>query len=170
MPHPLIIILLLFTTATDFSATNPPIVLEPQSTCQPLDFMQLQNKELQDAFFHQRDSILKVQYPDNDQEKEIFVDITRDMLTQFLRDIDTEALSKNGEFQNDYHFKIAPKEFSDLNQCEDMIYIRFFSEDCEFRMEIHNSFYADWCQEGMVVYHFTLQNGRLSSFWRNAAG
>ena len=140
--------------------------------CQALDLMKLQNKKIQDDFFKQLDSIRKVQYPDNDQETEIMIDIDRKLLTQFLKDIDQPALTKNKSFEKEYHFNIAPKEYSDPKKCKDKISVEFYPENCGYRMVIWNTFLVEenWCTESQVIYSFDIQNDRITNFSRNLAG
>ena len=140
--------------------------------CQALGLMKLQNKKFQDDFFKQLDSIRKVQYPNNDQETEIMIDIDRKLLIQFLKDIDQPALSKNKSFEKEYHFNIAPKEYSDPPECKDKISVEFYPENCGYRMVIWNTFLVEenWCTESQVVYGFEIQNDRVVNFSRNEAG
>ncbi len=134
--------------------------------------MKLKNKEISTSFFTQLDSIRRVQYSKNDQETEIFVDINPNILIQFLKDIDQVELSKNGQFEKEYHFNIAPIGYSDPPKCKDKISIQFFPETCKYRMVIWNTFLVepDWCTESQVVYSFEIKDNQIKNFWRNEAG
>lgn len=142
------------------------------TTCQAVDLMKLQNKELQNDFFKQLDSIRHIQYPNNDQETEIMVDFTPAMLKQFLKDIDTATLSKTGRFEKEYYFNIAPKGYSDPKVCKDKISVEFDFATCTYRMVIWNSFLVEpnWCTEHQVVYGFTIKNNKIIDLERNEAG
>jgi hypothetical protein len=141
-------------------------------SCSAIDFIKLENEDLQIDFFTQLDSIRKVQYPNNDQENEIFVDLTPNLLRQFLKDIDKELLIKNGEFEKEYNFNISPPDLTDHADCKDKIKIKYNINSCSFRMEIHNTFLVpdNWCTESMVVYGFTISDEKITDFGRNAAG
>jgi len=140
--------------------------------CSAVDFIKLENKGLQKSFFTQLDSIRKVQYPDNDQETEIFVDLTPRLLNQFLKDINKDYLIKNGDFEKEYNFNISPPDYTDHIDCKDKIKIKYYPNSCSFRMEIHNTFLVpdNWCTESMVVYGFTIRDGKITDFGRNVAG
>jgi hypothetical protein len=140
--------------------------------CDASGIMQLQNRKLQGDFFKQLDSVLLVQYPDGRRESYIFVELTTVLLNNFLKDIDTLALAKTGMFEKEYHFKIAPKGYTDHGKCMDKISIRFSSADCSYIMTINNRFMVEdgWCTEHQVVYAFKIAEGKISKFWRNAAG
>ena len=174
MNYQLLIIFLLFAIACQ-NADNPKIksdVNPDPVPCQGLDFMKLQNQGLQDDLFKKIDSIRRVQYPDNDQAKEIMIDLTPKMLNQFLKDIDQAVLSKTGKFEKEYHFNIAPKEFSDPPICKDKISIEFYTENCRYRMMIWNTFLAEpgWCTESQVIYSFEIKDDGITGFERNEAG
>jgi len=134
--------------------------------------MQLQNKVLQENFFNQLDSILHVQYPKNDKEAGISVDLNQILLSQFLKDIDPSTFSKTGRFEKEYHFNIAPAAYSDPETCKDKISIEFYPERCMYRMVIRNSFLVEpnWCTEHQVIYSFTIENDKIEGFERNEAG
>jgi len=144
------------------------------STCKgkTVDFLKLKNKELQADFFSKLDSIRKVQYPDNDQETSIMVDLTPEYLIKFLNDIDLDSLKVNKEFEEGYHFNIAPKDYTDPEVCKDKIAVSFEVENCSFRLNIYNTFLVEpnWCTESMVVYGFKIKNDKIVDFWRQEAG
>jgi hypothetical protein len=70
-----------------------------------VDFLQLKDNQIQSNLFLKIDSIRSVQYPENDQETAIMVDLTPEYLNTFLSDINidslnaTETLCKNVSFQ-----------------------------------------------------------------------
>jgi hypothetical protein len=144
----------------------------PSPACQVLDFMKLQKKNLEDNFFRQLDSVRRIQYPDNDQEKEKMIDLNPTLLAQFLKDIDQNALLNNGQFEKEYHFNIAPKGYSDPEKCRDKISIEFSPDDCRYRFVIWNTFLAEpgWCTESQVIYSFEIRGDQLMGFYRNEAG
>jgi len=136
------------------------------------DFLKLENQDLQSDFIAKIDSIRKVQYPDNDQETSIMVDLTAEYLTRFLNDIDSDSLTKNQRFETEYHFNVAPEGFTDPEDCKDKIAVSLDEEDCSFRLNIYNTFLVEpnWCTESMVVYGFKLRNDKIIDFWRQEAG
>lgn len=136
------------------------------------DFLKLNQQYLQTDLFVKIDSIRKVQYPENDQETSIMVDLTAEYLTQFLNDIDVDSLAKNQQFDKKYHFNIAPEGFTDPTDCKDKIAVSFDDKDCSFRLNIYNTFLVEpnWCTESMVVYGFKIKNSRIIDFWRQEAG
>ena len=138
--------------------------------CSALDLMNLKN--LQAEFFSQLDSILRVQYPNNDREPESFVDLTPRLLDQFLSDINKDSLILNGEFEKEYHFNLAPPGFTDPKICKDKISITFDGDHCGFRLVIYNTFLVEpsWCTENNVVYGFEIRDGRIIDFGRQEAG
>ncbi|MCH2032295.1 MAG: hypothetical protein MK202_02150 [Tenacibaculum sp.] len=136
------------------------------------DFLNLQKNKLQADFFSKLDSIRKVQYPNNDQDTSIMVDLTPEYLIKFLSDINLDSLIANKGFEKEYHFNIAPKEYSDPQICKDKIAVSFDVENCTFRLDIYNTFLVepDWCTESMVVYGFKIKNNKIVDFWRQEAG
>ena len=136
------------------------------------DFLKLNDKELQLDFFSNLDSIRKVQYPDNDQDTLIMVDLTPEYLTMFLTDINSNSLMVNNQFEKEYHFDIAPKDYTDPEICKDKIAVSFDDKSCSFRLHIYNTFLVepDWCTESMVVYGFKIENDKITDFWRQEAG
>ncbi|WP_196889877.1 hypothetical protein [Aureivirga sp. CE67] len=136
------------------------------------DFLNLKDKELQEDFFSKLDSIRKVQYLNNDQDTSIMVDLTPEYLIEFLADISLDSLTANKQFEKEYHFNIAPKEYTDPQICKDKIAVRFDAENCSFRLKIYNTFLVepDWCTESMVVYGFKIKNDKIVDFWRQEVG
>ncbi len=136
------------------------------------DFLKLEQQDLQTDLFAKIDSIRNVQYPDNDQETSIMVDLTVEYLTRFLNDIDADKLTQNQRFEKEYHFDIAPEGFTDPTDCKDKIAVSFDDKDCSFRLNIYNTFLVEpkWCTESMVVYGFKIKNSRIIDFWRQEAG
>jgi hypothetical protein len=143
-----------------------------KADCSSLDFIKLKDKQLQSFFFNELDSIKKIQYPNNDQEVNIMIDITSDYLNQFLSNINEEMLEKEFYFDKDFFFNKAPKGYIDSKVCKDKISIEFDSFNCNFKLKIYNSFQvdSDWCTESVVVYGFKIQNDKIINFWRNEAG
>jgi hypothetical protein len=135
-----------------------------------LEFVKLNNKNTRADFFHQLDSVRKAQYPNNDHEPAIFVDLTPKLLDKFLKDLNKDQLVKTGNFDKEYYFKIAPLQFSDSKKCKDKISITFYKETCSFILVIHNEFFAEGCQESSVTYGFQINGDKISDFARNEAG
>lgn len=137
-----------------------------------IDFLKLKDKNLRLGFFVKLDSIRKVQYPDNDQETSIMVDLTPEYLINFLTDIDSDSLLVNRQFEQEYHFNTAPKGYTDPKICKDKIAVSFNHENCSFRLDVYNTFLVqpDWCTESMVIYEFKIKNDRIVDFWRQEAG
>jgi len=136
------------------------------------DFLNLRDKELQVDFFSKLDSIRKVQYPHNDQETSIMVDLTPEYLIEFLDDINLDSLTANKQYEKEYHFNIAPKDYTDPEICKDKIAMSFDAENCSYRLNVYNTFLVepDWCTESMVVYGFKIENDKIVDFWRQVAG
>ena len=122
------------------------------------DILYLNNPILQKSFFRQLDSILKIQYPNNDQDKDIFVDLRPKMLSRFLSELDTTTLIKNGAFDKSYHFNNAPPMYKDTKACSDQITLEYDTHSNFFTLIISNRFYAEWCQESAVRYFFIITN------------
>jgi hypothetical protein len=154
---------------------NQPALRLDHPLCQSSDFMLLKDKKMQAAFFQQRDSVLRVQYPGGNREpgeREIFVELTPAMLNQFLKDIDLTVLREKGEFEKEYYFKIAPKGYTDPAKCKDKIVVTYYPDECSYRIEIHNTFMVEdgWCTESQVSYGFKIEGKKIKGFSRNAAG
>jgi len=141
-------------------------------TCQKtaLDFLKLANKNIQTDFFHQLDSIRKVQYSKDDQDTAIFVDLTPKLLDKFLSDLNKDVFSETGNFEKDYNFNIAPPKYTDSKACKDKISIFFDKQTCRFRLVICNVFFAEWCQESAVVYTIEVDGNKFLLIWRDVAG
>ena len=137
-----------------------------------IDFLKLKEKDLRTQFFFSLDSIRKVQYPNDDQENSIMVDLTPEYLNKLLADINYDSLKQNSRFVKEYHFNIAPENFTDPKICKDKIEITFDKTTCKFRLRIYNTFLAEpnWCTESSVIYVFGIKNNRIVDFWRNEAG
>lgn len=134
------------------------------------DILYLNNPTLQKSFFSQLDSMLYSQYPKQDQEKDIFVDLTPKMLEQFLRDLDTNQLIKTGSFEKSYHFNIAPPMYKDTKACSDQITLEYDPKSEQFFLIIGNRFYYEWCQESSVRYNFTITQKGVRLIDRAEAG
>lgn len=149
-------------------------LVKEKPSCQNniLDFMLLKDEELQNHFFSQLDSIKKVQYPNNDQEDSIFIDMTPEYLHHFLSSINIDTLKKNNIFTLDYYFKRSPEGYSDPEKCKDKIQISFDEKYCILKLNISNTFLAepDWCGESTVVYGFKIKNYKIIGLWRGMAG
>lgn len=135
-----------------------------------LEFLKLANKNIQIDFFHQLDSIRKVQYPKNDQDTTIFVDLSPNLLDKFIRDLNKVVFSKTGNFEKEYDFNLAPPKYTDSKECKDKISITFDKRTCSFQLVIYNKFFAEWCQETTVIYGFKINTNKISNFGRNEAG
>lgn len=148
--------------------------LIPSTTCTVKieDFLKLKDEDLQADFFSQLNSIRNVQYPNKDQETSISVDLTPEYLSEFLADISLDSLSANKLFEQEYHFNIAPKDYTDPEICKDKIAVSFDAENCAFRLNVYNTFLVEpnWCTESMVVYGFKIENDKIIDFWRQEAG
>ncbi len=142
------------------------------NACKSSDFLQLKDNTLQNQFLEKVDSILKVQYPNNDQEKSISPDINKFWLDKFLEDIITDSLLIKNTFFKKYHFNVSTKEHADPKECYDSIRLTFNPTSCSFTLVIDNSFFVppNWCTQTTVLYYVTLKNGTITSFGRNEAG
>lgn len=141
--------------------------------CDASDFLKLKDKQLQADFFKHLDSVRKIQYPANDQDIYNLVDITPAMLNSFLNDINIDSLQKNASYEHKYFFNIAPKGFTDSRTCADVIILRFFEEDCSFRVIIDNVYPVEeqGCAGGaQVIYGFHIEDNKIIRFGRQAAG
>ena len=100
------------------------------------------------------------------------VDLTPEYLIEFFADINLDSLTANKQFEKEYHFNIAPKEYTDPQICKDKIDVSFDAENCSFRLNVYNTFLVepDWCTESMVVYGFKIKNDKIVDFWRQEAG
>lgn len=134
------------------------------------DILKLRDKIIQADFFHQLDSIRKVQYPNNDQDTAIFVDFTPILLNRFLKDVNKEQLTNTGEFEKEYNFNISPPQYKDSKECKDKISLTFDKETCSFHITIFNEFFAEWCQESSVTYLFQIVDSKISNFTRSETG
>lgn len=142
-------------------------------SCSAKDFLLLRDKGVQADFFRQRDSVQKIQYPLDDQDKFNSVDITSKMLQQFLKDIDINQLLKTDNFESSYFFNISPPQFKDSKKCKDVIKVQYFHSSCTFRLVIDNVYLVqdtDCIGGTQVMYSFKIINGRISDFGRDEAG
>lgn len=152
-----------------YSSEQPDFAL---CSTKALDFMLLQQETIQKTFFAQLDSVRQSQYPNNDQEREIMVDLTPEYLEKFLTDLSPDSLRKTGFFEKNYHFNLAPDGYTDPEVCKDKIQITFHEEYCSFRLCIYNTFWVEpnWCTESMVVYVFRIEGNKIIDFSRNEVG
>src|SRR5690606_2091025 len=151
-----------------------PVIKKTNDTCsvKAVDFFKLKDSTIQSDFFAKLDSIRKIQYPEDDQENSIMVDITPEYLNQFLADIKIDSLEINNSFEKAYHFNIAPQDYTDPEICKDTIKVIFDDENCTFHLNVYNTFLVelDWCTESIVMYGFRIINGKVTDFWRQEAG
>lgn len=141
--------------------------------CSVIDFMNLSNSELQNDLFFHIDSIRKFQYPNNDQDSCNSVELTPELLTKFLKDLNTDTLLETSSFKAFYHFNIFCPSFSDNETCKDKISVQFSKETCNFRMVIDNTYLVEQndCIGGsQVVYSFRISNNKIVDFGRQEAG
>jgi hypothetical protein len=138
---------------------------DKKAICKSADILNL-DETFQDNFIYKIDSVRKIQYPNGREDKEIFVDFDKKMLSQFLKDINQKEFYKNNTFEKEYHFNIAPRKYSDPEICKDKISIEFFSETCVYCIRINNTFLVpdNWCTESEVIYYFDLKNGKIDYF------
>ena len=134
------------------------------------DILKLRDATIQADFFHQLDSIRKVQYPNNDQDTAIFVDFTPILIDRFLKDLNKEQLTSKGEFKKEYNFNISPPQYKDSKECRDKISLTFDNITCNFRITIFNEFFAEGCQESTVTYVFQIRSNKISNFGRYETG
>jgi hypothetical protein len=164
-------------TVQDISSTHNNADTQRVNTstrlCMAGDFLKLKNKQLQADFFIQLDSVRKIQYQDSHQDIYNLVDITPAILNKFLNDINIDSLTTNGSYEAKFFFNISPKGYTDSKICDDLIIIRFFNEDCGFRMIIDNVYPVEeqGCAGGaQVIYGFKIINNKIVDFGRQAAG
>ena len=140
--------------------------------CSAATFLKLKESLCRESFLTQLAAIRQKQYPSNDQEVSIMVDLTPEYLEKFLHDIDIYLFTTNNYFEKEYHFNIAPEGYTDPKVCKDKITISFNSENCSFTLKIFNTFLVEpnWCTESMVIYSFKIEGDRIIDFWRNEAG
>lgn len=153
---------------------NEEISKKSNSNCSMVasDFLLMRSKHLQEQFFYNIDSIRKIQYPNEAVDTSILADITPYYLNVFLRDINIETLVLHKAFSKSYHFNYAPEGYSDPKVCDDDIRLYFDTSTCSFRLVLYNTFLVepDWCTESAVIYHFKIENDRITSFGRQEAG
>jgi hypothetical protein len=144
----------------------------PMATCTAADLRRLDDPVLQRSFFSCLDSIRHVQYPDNDQDTTLSVDISPAILTNFLKRVDYQALTREGGTEVELQFNIAPAGYTDPPVCTDKVMIRFLPEHCSFRMVIQSHFLVppDWCHGAQVSYGFRIGAERILNFGRDEAG
>lgn len=157
---------------TQESQKENNILKKESSNCSARNFTNLKHEELQSAFFKQLNSVRTSQYPNNDQLVNIMVDLTPEYLNQFLKDLKIDSLEQNNYFVKEYHFKIAPPEYTDPEICKDQIIVSYDSIACAFTLLINNTFLVqpDWCAESSVIYTFRINGNRISYFRRQEAG
>jgi len=142
------------------------------TTCSAITFLNLKNSEVQNSFFQELDSAPRHQYTEIIQDTNIMVDITPKYLLLFLDAIDEKSLKEANYFSQDYHFNIAPPQYSDPKKCTDRIAITYNPDSRSFTLQVFNTFLVepDWCTESMVIYMFKLQGGSITNFARHEAG
>lgn len=164
-------ILFLLTACVDKSK-NVSSTTSDTASCDKtaMAFLKLAEKSIQADFFHQLDSIKKVQYPQNEQDTTIFVDLTPRLLNMFLEDMKEGEFSKTSKFEKEYNFNIAPPDYTDSKECKDKISITFDKRTCSFLLVIYNEFFAEWCQESTILYEFKITDNKIYDLRRNTAG
>ncbi len=161
----------------DKKESESTVSAQKPNNCSASDFLKLKDKNLQDDFFRQLDSLRKSQYRINDPDTKSSVDITQNLLKKFLKEVNIDTLQKNGTYECFYFFNIAPPEFVDSKKCKDKITIQYLSETCEFRMMVDNVYLVDveddkpYCIGGaQVVYDFKILDGKIVDFRRGLIG
>lgn len=163
-----IIIVIIFSCKNE---NKTLVVNDKKFVCKSTDILNL-DETFQDNFIYKIDSVRKTQHPNGIEDKEIFVDFDKKMLSQFLKDIKQKEFSENNTFEKEYHFNIAPKEYSDPEICKDKISISFFPESCSYLIKIHNTFLVpdNWRTESDVLYYFDLKKSKINYFNIQEAG
>lgn len=141
--------------------------------CLLTEINRLKNENLKSQFFRLIDSTVTKQYPNNDKEQEIPVDIEPWMLDSLMVCVDNSDRELES-IECALYFNISPKEFSDSTVCKDKIILHVMSS-CVFRLEVHNSFYVEndsnwFCTESMVVYSFKIEDDKVLLLMRQEAG
>jgi hypothetical protein len=151
---------------------EPKQIHAPHCDASITDFLRLTDVNMQAQLFAHMDSVRTIQYPDQDQETSIMVDLTPEYLNKFLVDLNLDSFATHMHFEQEYHFHVAPKDFTDPPKCTDKISVRFDTVDCSFHLYVMNTFLVepDWCTENMVVYGFKIEKDRILDFWRQEAG
>lgn len=156
--------------ATAFSGRGP--TAPASAACDAADLKRLREPALFRSFFQCVDSMRRVDYPNDDQDTTIAVDLSPSMLEELLRQADFEEFQRTGECGVGFQFNIAPKGHRDPPACRDSVWVHFAPDRCEFRMVIKSTFLDEpnWCIEHNVSYGFRIGMDRILGFGRNEAG
>ncbi|WP_108821477.1 hypothetical protein [Dysgonomonas sp. Marseille-P4361] len=93
-------------------------------------------------------------------------------MNDFFSNIDKNTFVHNLEYSKEYEFDRYPTNYkSDIN-CIDEISLQFFEDQCEYRLNITNSFYViDFgCSEHTTIYTFKITDNQIELIDRIMAG
>ena len=137
--------------------------------CYENQIFTLKDKQSQESFFKQLNLVISKQYPPN-KEKEI-LDITPQILNQFINDIDKTTFSLTKSFTKEYKFNLVPNQYSNSKDYKNTISITFDEKECTYRLTLINFYQTDeWSDETSIVYSFRILYGEIIDFRRQEAG
>jgi len=132
----------------------------------------LKDPILQRSFFHIRDSILNLQFPDSTIKWTENTDLQPWMLNEFLDEVDVLEFERTAKYSLSMDLGLAPDGFQDSSTCKDEITLIHNRPGCRYSLWLNTSFFVEehGCTEHTVVYFFTLNSAGIKNFRRDEAG
>jgi hypothetical protein len=154
--------------------TCQSITAQKVQECNLKVFLSLKSKNLQADFFRKINSITAVQYP---KSKAQTVNITPSILNRYLNDIENNLSQQPIDeiiVERTYHYKLVPPEFAQqASNTKNKIYLSFYPKSCDFTLHLLYSYFLkehDVVVESLVIYYFTIIDGKIANFGRDEAG
>ncbi|WP_334126806.1 hypothetical protein [Empedobacter brevis] len=136
--------------------------------CKPEDILILTRKDMETEFFRKLDAVISKQYPEEKEKQTI--DITPELLNQFLRDLNINTLKNDSVFQKKYGVKLTSENTETRNESNTME-LMYFPQDCTYRLSVNNYYETnEFSDERSVSYSFKIENGHVTAFRRQEAG
>ena len=154
--------------------TCQSITAQKVQECNLKVFLSLKSKNLQADFFRKINSITAVQYP---KSKAQTVNITPSILNRYLNDIENNLSQQPIDeiiAERTYHYKLVPPDFAQqASNTKNKIYLSFYPKSCDFTLHLLYSYFLkehDVVVESLVIYYFTIIDGKIANFGRDEAG
>jgi len=154
--------------------TCQSITAQKAQECNLKVFLSLKSKNLQTDFFKKIDSVTAVQYPEG---KAPTVNITPKILNRYLNDIEKDLSQQpigKKIVERTYHYNLVPPEFAQqASNTKNKIYLSFYPKSCDFTLHLLYSYFLkehDVVVESLVIYYFTIIDGKIANFGRDEAG
>ena len=162
----LLVFLSCLKNAKNTEEANEKIENKLTGNCNLENILLLTHKEQEIIFFQKLDSLVLKQYPEGKEA----IDITPELLSRFLSDLEINNLKNDSVFRKKYIVKLTPESLETFHESNN-IELMYFPKDCAYRLSVNNYYETkEYADEGSVSYSFKIENGSIKDFKRQEAG